>query len=164
MSVHVFFIRQQVHVIFLDSEPLGGVGDRGGKGEDQMSAESSEIEDSKDGRDGLGHQVSIVRLLFVFHTQRFLFPNPPLLPKCFSRHDLRPKPAKNQPLIATCNVPKETKTDAEEQSRGNPRPSHVSSLSFPPGQGRQLLTVTMPYLSIPWQSNMWLYAHVSLPV
>lgn len=41
----------------------GGVGDQGGKGEeDQMSAESSGMEDSKDGWDGLGHQVSIVRL------------------------------------------------------------------------------------------------------
>ena len=40
--------------------------------EDQMSAESSKIEDSKDGRDGLGHRVTIVRL---FRTP-VPFPNP----------------------------------------------------------------------------------------
>ena len=46
----------------VDNEPLGGEGgDRGRKGEeDQLSAENSGIEDSKDRWDGLGHQVSIV--------------------------------------------------------------------------------------------------------
>jgi len=56
-----------------------------------MSTKSSGIEDSKDGWDGLGHQVSIVRLP---HTTAPLL-KPRSFPRCFSRHhDLSPKPKK----------------------------------------------------------------------
>lgn len=49
--------------IIADNEPLGrGVGNQGKGKEDQMSAESSGVKDSRDGWDGLGHQVSALRL------------------------------------------------------------------------------------------------------
>lgn len=85
-----------------------------------MSAECSGTEDSKDGWDGLGHQVSIVRP----PTQQFLSSTP-----LFSRqHDLSPKPEKNQPLIATCNVRKE---DRDRQGRTVYRKSSALARFFP---------------------------------
>lgn len=139
-----FFIEHHVH---LAMSHWGGVGDRGIKGEadDQMSAESSGMENSKDGWDGLGHQVSIICLP---NTTIPLLKHPLSPPRGFSRqHDLQKTNHSSRPATFA----KKTKTDAG-QPRGNPPLSHVSSLSFPPEQDLRL--VMTQCLLIPWQSNI----------
>lgn len=140
MCLYLLFIEHHVHVIW--QRTIGGrVGDRGVKGEeeDQMSAESSGIEDSKDGWDGLGHQVSIVRL------SHASLPSPQthsLLPDVSLDNMTRTRNLqKTSHSSRSAMFAKKTKTDAGGQPRGNPRLSHVSSLSFPPERGLQLPTV-----------------------